>query len=221
MSCENVQELISSLLDPGATEKEREYALAHIESCRGCGAQYEATQGLRASLRELDRVEVPVQLQQELRVIASHARVRQLARVNWSARFASVNAKFQLFFDNLMRPLALPFAGGIMSAILLFAMWVPTMGSAYSPVDVTAPIYTPPDWQRQPAMVEGSSGADIAVTLLIDERGNVADYYVSGGKFSPELTHMILFSKFKPATLFGHPTWGKVVFTRSEIKVKG
>jgi hypothetical protein len=219
MSCENVQELISSLLDQRATEGEREYALAHLESCRGCSAHYEMMQGMRASLRKLERVAVPVQLQQELRVMASHARARQLARVSWSARFGNWSSRLQLCFDNLMRPLALPFAGGIMSAILLFAMWVPTMGSPYTPLsDVTAPIYTPPEWRDNPRV---GAGPDMVVTLLIDERGNVADYYVNDGKVSPELTDMILLQKFKPATLFGQRTWGKVVFSRSEIKVKG
>ena len=34
--------------------------------------------------------------------------------------------RFQLFAQNLMRPLALPFAGGIFSTVVAFSMWLST-----------------------------------------------------------------------------------------------
>jgi len=219
MSCENEQQLISSLLDRRVTGEEWENAVAHVASCLTCTVAYESMQSLRTDVRGLDRAPVPEDLQASLRVLASHERVRRLSRVSMAARTQRWMDGVHLWFENLMRPMALPFAGGVLSALLLFAMWVPSMaGPRNLHGDVPVPIFTDPSLGRLNPVNEGG---DVVVTLLIDERGRVTDYQITGGEPSPELTNMILFSKWTPATLFGQPTWGTVVFHRYEIKVKG
>ena len=79
MSCESVQERISSHLDGMLTGEEQENVLAHLESCRACSAQWKSLLALRTGLRRLDRPRVPAHLAVQLRVLASHERVRQLA----------------------------------------------------------------------------------------------------------------------------------------------
>jgi len=122
--------------------------------------------------------------------------------------------------------MALPVTGGLLSALLLFATLFPSMatpgiihGDVNVPVlqDILHP-YTDPGLGRLNPVDEGG---DVVVTLLIDERGRVMDCKITGGESSPELTNMILFSKWTPATLKGKPTWGTVVFHRYEINVKG
>jgi len=46
---------------------------------------------------------------------------------------------------------------------------------------------------------------------------HVQDYYLSGGKLTDEMTNLILFSRFTPATIYGQPTWGlkQIVFQHS------
>ena len=226
MSCENEQELVCSLLDRRINGEQRENALAHVASCGTCNAAYESMQTLRASLRTLPTAPPPAHLEANLRVLASHERVRRLSRVNMAARCARWSDTAHLWFENLMRPMALPFAGGLLSALLLFAMWLPGMATT-GPVrgDVTAPVlqsmfhpYTDPGLGRLNPVDEGG---DVVVTLLIDERGRVMDCKITGGESSPELTNMILFSKWTPATVYGKPVWGTVVFHRYEINVKG
>jgi hypothetical protein len=58
-------------------------------------------------------------------------------------------------------------------------------------------------------------GNEVSLTLLIDERGRVQDYYLSGGELTEEMTSLILLSQFTPATVNGQPRWGlkQVVFS--------
>jgi hypothetical protein len=221
MSCDNVHEMVSSLLDRRVTEREEESILAHLGSCRHCGAEFESMQELRAALRDIDQPVMPAGLSAKLRVLASHERVRRLSRVSLPARAEHWASWMRLAFDNLMRPLALPFAGGILSALVIFAMLVPTLAFPHNYRNDV------PLWMilTNPALEEMnpvSAGGEIVVELTIDERGRVTDYTITRGKPTAEqLNDLILFSRFAPATVFGHPTWGKVVFRRSQISVQG
>ncbi|SPE25166.1 putative transmembrane anti-sigma factor [Candidatus Sulfopaludibacter sp. SbA3] len=221
MSCQNVQELVSSLLDLNTSAGERQNALAHIESCRECSAQYESMVQLRASLGEMARPAMPARLRDELRELASRERIRVIARVSYAKRMRNWASAFQVHCENLMRPFALPVAGSLVSAILLFGMWIPTITAApenYSS-DVSTPIHTSPSLNRSNPV---AYGGDVVVQLIIDERGKVADYLVIQGQDSEELRNFILWSTWTPATFFGKPTWGTALWSRGEeIKVKG
>lgn len=221
MSCENVQELVSSLLDPNHSAGERQNALAHIESCRGCSAEYDSMLQQRAMLRKMLTPAMPAGLKEELRAIAEKDRIRRVARVSRLQRFQNWASVFQVHCENLMRPLALPFAGGVISAVLLFGMWIPTITASPQSFssDVSAPIFTDPSLNRSnPVRYRG----DVVVQLIIDERGRVADYRVIQGQDSEELRNFILFSTWNPSTYFGKPRWGTALWSHGEeLQVKG
>ena len=73
------------------------------------------------------RLTPPARLATELQVLASRERMRQLSRGTYTALFHYWMAEMRLFFDNLMRPIAIPFAGGLVSAVFLFTMLMPTL----------------------------------------------------------------------------------------------
>jgi hypothetical protein len=176
---------------------------------------------LRGALRQLDKPELPTRLLDGLHMLALNERLRRLSHVSLSARAHRWAGRTQLVFENLMRPLALPFAGGVLSALVMFAMLVPSLAFPHNfRNDVPLwRLYTDPALQE---MNPVSAGGEIVVELTIDERGRVTDYTISHGKPTAEqLDDLILFSRFAPATVFGRPTWGKVVFRRSQISVRG
>src|SRR6185312_6650768 len=70
---------------------------------------------------------VPADLTAKLRVLASHERTRRLSRVSLIARIEYWSDRARLFFDNLMRPVAVPFAGGVISAITIFSVLLPCL----------------------------------------------------------------------------------------------
>jgi len=59
MSCDDMHEMVSSLLDRRVTAREEESVLAHLESCRHCGAEFESMRELRGALRQLDKLNYP------------------------------------------------------------------------------------------------------------------------------------------------------------------
>jgi len=232
MSCDNVQDLISSFLDGRIPAGERERLSAHIKSCRECGAQLESAQNLRAALRTMNHAPIPAALSANLRVLASHERARTLARVSLSARVKSWRSQAQLAFDNMMRPFALPFAGGFLSALIAFGTLVPTLTFQHAFADQS--LFTYPDGEVVelgsngylsqmagdiPRIVRGDD-ADIppdanVVDLVIDENGHVSDWSLARGQLTPDLQSIIMFSQFKPATYLGLPTWGRVKAVQS------
>ncbi|MGA2434265.1 MAG: hypothetical protein ABSG25_03175 [Bryobacteraceae bacterium] len=167
----------------------------------------------------------PPELTVRLRVIASRERARTLARRH-PAGF--VAARIHLWIENMMRPLALPFAGGLVAAMLLFAMLVPTFTLHSRPgrADVPIGLFTEPSVKLQTPF--GFGDADIGVEVSVDGQGRMIDYTITEGEGiakDPELRRRIennlLFTTFTPATAFGQPTPGKIYlyFRRSEIDV--
>ena len=231
MSCENVQERISLLLDCNLPAAEREYVLAHLDACGKCGERFESMQSMRASLRDMAQPRVPATLATQLRVLASHERARRLSRKNLSTRVAHSMTATRLAFDNMMRPFAVPVTGGLMSSLVMFSLLVPSLSfphnHSYEPplaVAETDVQWGDPDGKIVGAtadharLLPGSAviyGNEVSLTLLIDERGRVQDYYLSGGELTEEMKSLILLSQFTPATVSGQPTWGlkQVVFS--------
>lgn len=224
MSCDSVQERISSHLDGRLSARERRDVLTHINLCKACNARLKDYASVRTSLRKLPKAQVPARLATQLRVVASHELARQQARANFSARLQYWSDRIRLQFDNLMRPMALPFAGALFSAALLFAALVPNLGFAYRATDEPPLSFSSdPDGQvvgwtgefPRLASIHASSSGDVALELTIDTEGRVVDYAVSQGRLTPEMESIILFSRFTPAMFFGKPTYGKkVVFFR-------
>jgi len=239
MSCENGKEQIASFLDRRITGPEREHVREHIESCRRCSSELESMQQLRHSLRTLPPPTVPAALTTRLMVVASHERQRRLARQSVTTLARHYASRLHLMFDNLRRPLALPFAGGSLSAFVLFSVLVPclsfphhvadmalstfpdgtiiVMGSSgsYAPSAMTFPDEAAAmkqlgDMPRiEPINAVSPADANV-VQLTIDERGRVADYSLERGNLTPDLQSIIMFSEFTPATILGIPASAKI-----------
>jgi hypothetical protein len=221
MSCEYVQERISPILDQQVDPAERETVLAHMKSCRACSAHYEAMQNLRSALLSVDAPAMPANLRQKLQVLASHECARRVSRLTMAARVNHLRDRMHLLFDNIMRPFGLPVASGLLSAVLLFALLVPSLsfarrGGADGPTDlVTYPQirdagargYVPEIEDRESSEPE----YETVLELTISPEGRVWNWKVVQGTLTPELKQMILLSKFEPATLFGQHAWGTAV----------
>jgi hypothetical protein len=227
MSCDDVHEMFSSLLDRRVTAKQEESVLAHLESCRQCGAKFESMRELRRALRQLDKPELPARLIVGLRMLAFNDHLRRLSHLSLAARAHRWAGRVELVFENLMRPMALPFAGGVLSALVMFAMLVPSLAFPHNfRNDVPLwRLYTDPALEE---MNPVDAGDEIVVEVTIDERGRVQGYVVTQGRMTPEIennleNNLVLFSRFAPATVFGRPTWGRVLvsFRRSQISVRG
>lgn len=184
-------------------------------------------------LKSLPARTPPESLTVRLRVTASQEAVRRRTRVSLPVFWRHLLGLARLRSHNLMRPLAIPTAGGFVSALLLFAMLAPGLMvqgssiSATSNEDVPTGLYTgaslrsfvPLDFTHQ----------EVDIELTIDGQGRIVDYEIPNGRIlkCPALRRAIeknlLFTQFNPATSFGQPMTGKVrlSFRTSRIDVKG
>jgi anti-sigma factor (TIGR02949 family) len=228
MSCDNVQERVSSFLDQELPVLERENVLAHIGSCRDCSAYLDVQQEVRTTLRSLKQTPVPADLTAKLRVAASHDRQRKLARATLSARWRDIQERLQLALDNMMRPLALPFAGGLASSMMIFGLLVPSLTFhhafadevLFTHVDGEVVMMAPngmyssvPESENAPRIQR----ADVAppetanvVDLMVDPSGRVSYWSLVQGELTPDLVNIILLGQFNPATNMGVPIPSKI-----------
>jgi hypothetical protein len=172
---------------------------------------------------------VPAELTMRLRVAASRVRAESLrAKSGWFDRI-------ELAAKNLMRPLALPLAGGICSAVVLFSALVPTFTSTYA-MNKTAPTGwdVPTMLNTEPSVMCTAPvvfpEADAIVDLTIDEQGRMVNYTIvsvaPGQKIDqlrPIIENQLLFTAFRPATAFGKPISStvRVSFGASHVDVRG
>jgi len=226
MSCDQVGALISELLDRRIGVDQRGDVLQHLAECRRCRKRFEAFERVRAGLRTMQSVSVPARLSAQLRIVASKERARTLSRGSFAQWMRHCGESARLTIDNLMRPLALPFAGGVLSAFVLFSSLVPSLAFQRDyRNDVPTMLFTDPALEE--VGYSHLSADETVLVLVIDERGRVMDSSIPQGKLTPEMVNDLLFYRFAPATAFGVPTWGRVIVTfrrvadGSRIVVKG
>jgi len=225
MNCRDVQDSLSAHIDGRLSGEEKLQVSRHLSECGGCGARYEELMQIRRAVRGLPVTAPPADLTGALRVIAARERSRRMAP---HRPWRSLAGRFQLWADNLMRPMALPFAGGLVSAILLFAMLIPSFAPRRSLAnDVPVGWFTDATVKLPDPF--GFPEDDCIVEVIIDGQGRVIDYTIQQGAEivnSPELRRQVenklLFTGFTPATAFGQPTLGKVTiyFNRTHVNVQ-
>jgi hypothetical protein len=230
MNCYKVQRSLSAYCERSlATEQQRQIGL-HLSVCQTCASLSEQVTQLRAALRTMPKLSPPSHLRTSLRVLASREQALQPYRSSARAILAHYRSHVRLWADNMMRPLALPLAGGLVSAVLLFTVLVP----AFAPPRVTAADDVPIPISTEASIAStgpfGFSEGDIFVVVTINAQGRIIDYSTPSGQAwvkDPQVRrnveNFLLSIIFNPSTTFGQPASGKVrvTFRRSEIDVKG
>lgn len=204
----------------------------HFHSCKECSERSVGQRHVRSVLRGVPVRVAPSGLAMRLRVLASHERQRRLERSSFTGMVKTWSAGVRLWMDNLMRPLAIPTAGGFVSSFVLFSMLTPAFvipGLATIGLnDVPTGLYTEASVKGLPLFSVNDD--DIIVEVMFDEQGRVVDFTIPN---SPRLLKTpglrgriesnLLFTQFTPATSFGQPKAGRirVSFSISRIEVKG
>jgi hypothetical protein len=201
-----------------------------MSDCGACAREEDRYQRIREALRSLPQRTPPADLTLRLRLTASKVRARAMGGASPWRRWRE---RFRLGLGNLMRPLALPLAGGVCSAVVLFSALAPTFTSTFA-ANKAPSRWDVPTMLNTQAMVKcmapvAFGEASVDVDLQIDEGGRIVNYSIvnATGPMSAELRRTIqnnlLFTEFWPATSFGRPISGTihVSFRSSHIDVRG
>jgi hypothetical protein len=181
------------------------------------GEEHVSQERLRMTLRSLPPRVPPTELTMSLRVIASRERQRIIEGRNPAQLCASWLDRTRLTLQEILRPLMLPAAGGVFSAVVLFSMWVvPTypLRAKTTAVDIPTNLTTSVD------VVEGSTATGLTDNVLVDvdvdDQGHFVDYQVVSGASAVSdpttrrrVENLLYFTRFAPATSFGMPMAGK------------
>ncbi|MBI1896989.1 MAG: zf-HC2 domain-containing protein [Acidobacteria bacterium] len=234
MSCRRFERSLAAYVDGVLPPGESREAASHLAACRECNELVLDNARMRETLRSVPPRPVPAGLSGRLRVLASRQAARRRARANWRSWCTGWLQGVELWSDNLMRPLALPTAGGFISALVLFAILAPTIAvspnRAETRGDVPTALTTEPSVLRASPVIFDAE--EIAIELTVDENGRMIDYTVPESYrmllikkpgLRREIERSLLFTEFTPATMFGQPKAGKLRLTlrTSSIEVKG
>ncbi len=193
--------------------------------------QENAHHEVRALLKALPRRRASHDLALELHITASKEAARRRKWAAAPAMLVRMRNSFELWKANMMRPLALPTAGGLLAGVMVFAMFVQIHPvRAYSLADDRPTgLYTEPMAKTLAPFEPPTADAEIEVS--IDEQGRVAGYEVVAGNPSLDVEvkrsveRTLLFTEFTPATSFGQAVPSKLRLTlrkgAAAITVKG
>ena len=230
MDCLQVQWMLSAFLDGRIVESERRLLEEHLESCVECGARFADMVAAQTALRAAPVRKVNRQLAFALRSLASREAARRRRQVDFRARVQDFRERVSFWVAGLMKPIALPAAGGLAAAVVLFmAVMTSFQGIISAPQPGDIPTVLATEAQLKSTVLD-SAPEEISVEVLVDEQGRVIDYSLPkslGLAARQELRRVIgnslLFTQFQPATTFGQPTsgWVRVKFRRTQLEVRG
>lgn len=197
---------------------------AHLESCRDCRQEQREVVAIREGLKSLPRHAVTPLLATKLRVLASRESSRRRRHRTIETRWNEFLSQAKLVFDNLLRPLAVPAAGGLLSSVFCFGLMLNSfhVGPVWQN-DIPVGLFT--QVMLNDVSPFYSSGGDVIVQLTIDAEGRVTDFTVPEGAATPEelqeIGNLVLYSTFTPATAFGQRVAGKILVGIQHINVRG
>jgi ferric-dicitrate binding protein FerR (iron transport regulator) len=231
MDCQQVRLTLSAFQDGRVLDDERRAIEQHLAGCAACAERLEQLELVRQSLRSLPRRPVPPRVQFALRSLASKEAARRRYYAGLRGALRAFGERASLWANNLMRPVALPAAGGLVSAVFLFTLVLTNFQGIVRehPNDVPLAVVTAPTVRS--VLFDLSDDSEVTLDVFVDEQGRVLDFVIPES-FGSVATHemrrrlaaTLLMTYFNPATAFGQPVsgWVRVKFRgRSEIYVRG
>jgi Putative zinc-finger len=232
MNCKESRRYLPGYLDGAISAEEHAVLREHLDSCGLCRQELEQYQLLTTHLANLEPAAAPENLALQIRLNASNTR-------SPSDLFQTVWTKAVLISANVLKPLAVPATGGVLTALGIFVLFV---GSVLAGIPLGRPV--PNDQPLnfvQPAELEslgplGVSGiVDAAGTMssngllleaTLNAQGQVLFYRILAGPNNAavqrQIDQVLLLSRFRPELSFGRPMdGGRVVLSFSEIHVRG
>jgi hypothetical protein len=231
MNCYRARQRLAGYLDGAIGASERARLTVHLDSCDDCRKDLNDYRLLVKRLANLERVAAPPDLALKIRMQASFGRSRWLPLTQWWSRVVMV-------FRNILEPLAVPAAGGIVTALAVFVLLVQNvmvgvpMGGIV-PDDLPLNLVQPAQLESlAPFAVPGIAESNqpgsgpLLLEATLNAHGEVLFYEIISGPSDVAVKHQIdqvlMFSHFRPQIGFGRPMdGGHVLLNFSGVHVRG
>jgi hypothetical protein len=178
-------------------------------------------------LRGLPRRSASQETKAKLRIMASRQAARRRLFDNPAAMLREAASRANLMLDNMAKPYAVPFTGGLAAALFLFISIAPAF-PVHRAITNDAPTRLNTPASLASAFALSLAPDDMVLQIEVDSEGRVVDYFVEGDHtLNPEvrknLESTLVCTRFNPATLFGQPQAGavRIRVRRSAMEVKG
>jgi len=231
MNCREAQHYLPGYMDGAVRPRDRAHLRRHLDSCGNCRRELERYRILAGRLAKVDPIVPPPDLAMRIRVRASRTR-------SWLGSAADLWARTRLISQNILRPLAVPATGGVLTAIAVFIFVTQGMlvglpakaGADDLPLNLVQPAELE---SLAPFPISDISGTDayagaggLLLEATLDAQGEVVDYKILSGPTNlivkREIDQVLLFSRFRPQSEFGRPMGGgRVLLNFNEVRVRG
>lgn len=231
MNCREAQLYLPGYLDGAVRPRDRAHLRQHLDSCGTCRRELERYRVLGSHLAQLEPLAPPADLALKIRVRASR-------NVSAWAGVSSLWERFSLVAQNILKPLAVPATGGVVTAVAVFLFVTQGMLMGMPPRvsadDLPLNLVQPAELESLPPFsvsdigesdAQNDSGA-LLLEATLNAQGQVVYYKILSGPTSHavqrQLDQMLLFSRFRPQLGFGRPMGGgRVLLNFSEVRVRG
>lgn len=224
--CSAMQARFSEYLDGRLTGREMQRIAAHLEECRGCGAEWTSLRQTQSSLAALGPAQEPEDLLLRIRVAVSQERAR---------RRQSPFHAWNLAWRNTVGPFLLQAAAGFASAVLLLGTVVVLVGIVAKPEAAQATGDEPLGMATSPRLLYSLAGTGdneiaalpgpLVVEALVNGQGKVYDFRIVSGPTDAatrsQVEDLLVPLFFEPARFFGQPVRGLAVISFSGVSVRG
>lgn len=225
VDCKTAHRSMWDLAAGSLPETETGSLAVHLETCRDCRLHHMEARSVRTGLRHLPVMQVSGLLNTRLRILASKERRRLEAHKDWRGRAREIGWRVALMFDHLLKPFAVPAAGGLLASFLLFGMIVDSLHvNRNIENDIPVGLYT--EVMIGELTPFGFHGRDMMLQLTVDAEGRVTDFEVMQSEGASvdevrDIGNFVLFSTFIPATRFGQKVSSKRLFSIRHLAVRG
>lgn len=232
MNCYQARRRLAGYLDGGVGGGERARLSVHLDSCDSCRRDLNDYWLLVTRLANVERVAPPADLALRIRVEASFGRSRWLPVTRlWS--------RAVMAFRNILEPLAVPAAGGIITALAVFALLVQNVlvgvpVGGIVPNDLPLNLVQPAQLESLapfpvPGIAEPNdqvSSGPLLLEATLNANGEVLFYHIISGPddvaVKRQIDQVLMFSHFRPQLGFGRPMdGGRVLLNFSGVHVHG
>jgi len=231
MNCHEAARHLPGYLD-GATEARFERGLrAHLQACVDCRGEVERYRVMSVALANVERVAVPGDLALKIRIRASKGHP-------WHSFLHAVRMRWALVFGNILKPLAVPATGGVLTALGVFVLLLQNLlvgmplGGVVAndqPLNLVQPAQLE-SFGPLPAPIfeadEHGYSSGMLLEATVNAQGQAVNYKILSGPTDAGVTRQIdqvmLLSRFRPLLSFGRPTGGgHVLLNFNAIRVRG